>query len=182
LPSEAAKAAKLNPHLRMKDSGIEWLGEIPEHWKVMPIKYVAQVGNGSTPNRDNSAYWDGIHPWLNSSVVNPESVTSANQFVTDLALQACHLPWIKPPAILIGITGEGKTRGMATTLNMEATINQHLAYLKPFHRVATVHYLQRVVDSAYDMLRTLLPSMTPFATLTGTILIAPRLFAWWLVT
>ena len=30
----------LNPHVPMRDSGIDWIGEIPEHWKIMPIKYI----------------------------------------------------------------------------------------------------------------------------------------------
>ena len=33
----------LNPNVRMKDSGIEWIGEIPEHWEVRKIKYLATV-------------------------------------------------------------------------------------------------------------------------------------------
>lgn len=33
----------LDPNVKMKDSGIEWLGEVPEHWKITQIKYVAQI-------------------------------------------------------------------------------------------------------------------------------------------
>ena len=35
-----------NPNVKMKDSGIEWLGEVPEHWSVAPIysKYLVQLG------------------------------------------------------------------------------------------------------------------------------------------
>ncbi len=33
----------LNPYVKMKDSGIEWLGEIPEHWEVKRLKYVAII-------------------------------------------------------------------------------------------------------------------------------------------
>lgn len=33
----------LNPNVKMKDSGIEWLGKVPEHWVVTQIKYVAQI-------------------------------------------------------------------------------------------------------------------------------------------
>lgn len=154
LPPAAARAAGLDPHPRLKPSGIEWLGEIPEHWEVKAIKHIAKVGNGSTPSRENSDYWwDGSYPWLNSSVVNQEQVTEAEEFVTDLALRECHLPRIKPPAVLIGITGQGRTRGMATTLLFEATINQHLAYLKPHPSICDVRYLRRMLDSAYSYLR-----------------------------
>lgn len=30
----------INPNVEMKDSGIEWIGEIPKHWKIFPIKYI----------------------------------------------------------------------------------------------------------------------------------------------
>ena len=36
----------LNPNVEMKDSGIEWIGEIPKHWKVIKTKYVADISIG----------------------------------------------------------------------------------------------------------------------------------------
>jgi type I restriction enzyme S subunit len=118
------------------------------------VKSIAKIGNGSTPNRDNGSYWeDGCYPWLNSAVANQEAVTRASEYVTDLALAECHLPQIIPPAILIGITGQGRTRGMATTLLIEATINQHLAFVKPSDGRAEVGFLRRVFDMAYGYLR-----------------------------
>lgn len=154
LPPEATRAAGLDPHPRLKPSGVEWLGDVPKHWEIKPVKYLAQVGNGSTPNRENNDYWcDSGYPWLNSSVVNQESVSTAEEFVTDLAFAECHLPRIAPPAVLVGITGQGKTRGMATTLLIEATINQHLAFVKPRLTSAYVEFVRRVFDMAYLFLR-----------------------------
>ena len=154
LPPDAARAAGLDPHPKLKPSGVEWLGEVPEGWEVRRIKTVARVGNGSTPSRENSEYWaDGSYPWLNSSVANLEEVFEPSDTVTEAALQECHLPRITPPAVLVGITGEGRTRGMATTLRMEATINQHLAYVKPSEERCNVDYLRRVLDRAYLYLR-----------------------------
>lgn len=145
----------LNPSAPMKDSGVAWLGEVPANWRVCPIKHLARIGNGSTPNRDNPDYWaEEGYPWLNSSVANLDEVTRADQFVTHLALDECHLPIIEPPAVLVGITGQGKTRGMATKLMFEATVNQHLAYIKPNERELTVPFLLRVLEKAYGHLRT----------------------------
>ena len=53
----------------------------------------------------------------------------------------------------MGITGQGKTRGMATMLVFEATINQHIAYVKPDESQIDVRYLRRVFDAAYAYLR-----------------------------
>lgn len=145
----------LNPDAPMKDSGVAWLGKIPAHWRTCPLKLLSRIGNGSTPNRDNPSYWtsDGF-PWLNSSVVNQDEVTEAKQFVSQLALEECHLPIVQPPAVLVGITGQGKTRGMATRLAFTATLNQHLAYIKPNEKQLFETYLLRVLEAAYSHLRT----------------------------
>lgn len=144
----------LDPDAKMKDSGVEWIGEVPKHWQAQPIKYLASIGNGSTPSKENSEYWEGgDFPWLTSGCVNLEIVNSAEQFVTDTALRECHLPIISPPAVLVGITGQGKTRGMASTLLIEATINQHIAYIKPTSNEIYIEYLRRFLDAAYDWLR-----------------------------
>jgi type I restriction enzyme S subunit len=49
LPPDAAKAAGLNPHPKMKDSGIEWVGGIPEHWEMKKSKYLANILRVSSP-------------------------------------------------------------------------------------------------------------------------------------
>jgi type I restriction enzyme S subunit len=54
----------LNPDVPMKDSGVEWLGAIPEHWEVKKLKYIFQVFNGSTPKSGVPEYWDGNIFWV----------------------------------------------------------------------------------------------------------------------
>ena len=54
----------LNPDAPMKDSEVEWLGEVPEHWKVKRLKYIFRVVNGSTPKSGVSEYWDGDIFWV----------------------------------------------------------------------------------------------------------------------
>ncbi|RFA25784.1 hypothetical protein CAI21_18160 [Alkalilimnicola ehrlichii] len=44
----------LDPNVPMKDSGVEWLGEVPAHWVVLPIKYVIKsMGQGWSPQCEN---------------------------------------------------------------------------------------------------------------------------------
>jgi type I restriction enzyme S subunit len=144
----------LDPNALLKPSGQEWLGEIPAHWEVQPVKYLAVVGNGSTPSVENADYWDDEgYPWLNSSVVNVSPVVSASRFVTETALRECHLPKVQPPAVLVGITGQGKTRGMASVLVFEATINQHLAFIKPRSQDLDTDFLCYLLGHAYAFLR-----------------------------
>ena len=46
----------LNPNAKMKDSGIEWLGEIPEHWEVKPLKYFVTCNDESLSNQSDKEY------------------------------------------------------------------------------------------------------------------------------
>lgn len=146
----------LAPNVRLKSLGVEWLGQVPEHWELWQIGHFSRIGNGSTPSRSNSAYWtDGYYPWLNSAYANQESVTKANQFVTNTALRECHLPVVQPGSVLVAITGQGKTRGKATVLRMEATINQHLAFITPKGEVVSADYLRLALHGAYLQLRSI---------------------------
>ena len=51
----------LNPNARMKDSGVEWIGEVPEHWEMMRMRYICSIttGNKDTINRVD----DGLYPF-----------------------------------------------------------------------------------------------------------------------
>ena len=55
----------LDPNVPMKDSDVEWLGEIPAHWDVMRTKFGANLQSGHTPSRQNPKYWeDCTIPWF----------------------------------------------------------------------------------------------------------------------
>lgn len=43
----------LNPNAPLKDSGIEWIGQIPEHWVVTPLKYLCKIRTGNQDTQDN---------------------------------------------------------------------------------------------------------------------------------
>lgn len=56
----------LNPDAPMKDSGVEWLGEIPAHWEVKMLKYVAKIVTGNTPPKTDPENYDELEglPWV----------------------------------------------------------------------------------------------------------------------
>jgi type I restriction enzyme S subunit len=135
-------------------NGEAWYGTPPLHWAVDRLGRHVRVVNGSTPSRENPAYWSSEgFPWLNSSVVNQDKVVAADQFVTDTALAECHLPVLGPGVVLVGITGQGRTRGMAAELRMTATINQHVAALVPDRRRWHSRFLTLLLRAAYNELR-----------------------------
>jgi len=67
LPPDAARAAGFNPNPKLKPSGIEWLGDVPEHWNVKAIKWESAVLRGASPRPiDNDIYFDdeGEYAWV----------------------------------------------------------------------------------------------------------------------
>ena len=64
LPPDAACAAGLDPHSKLKPTGIDWLGEVPEHWDVKPLGRLVRFAGGATPDKGEPEYWDGEIPWV----------------------------------------------------------------------------------------------------------------------
>lgn len=54
----------LKTKIRMKESGIKWIGKIPNHWKISKLKFVSKVKNGSTPKSNIDDFWDGSIRWF----------------------------------------------------------------------------------------------------------------------
>lgn len=55
----------LYPEVLKKDTGIDWIGEIPQHWKTIPVQHFFEFRNGYTPSKANTAFWtNGTIPWF----------------------------------------------------------------------------------------------------------------------
>lgn len=71
----------LNPSVPMKDTGIEWLGQIPAHWDVKRLKYAARLESGHTPSRTVPEYWENCTiPWIS---LNETSYLREHVFIAD---------------------------------------------------------------------------------------------------
>lgn len=122
------RTAGLDRAVVRNETGNQFMPTLPEGWMLVGLGRYASITNGSTPLKDNAAFWEGgTYPWLNSAVVNRDEVTEGSELVTVEALRLCHLPIVPAGSVLVALTGQGKTRGQATVLRIEATINQHLA-------------------------------------------------------
>ena len=76
----------INPDAPTKDTGIEWLGEVPVHWPVKPLKYLVTLTSGGTPSKENLTYWDGDVPWASSKDLKPSELWDTQDHITQKAL------------------------------------------------------------------------------------------------
>jgi type I restriction enzyme S subunit len=143
----------LNPNAPMKDSGEAWTGEVPAHWHIAKLGLYASVENGTTPSRAAPEYWDGGDiPWLASGEVNQLKITEASEFITAAALKKCSLRLLPAGTVVVGMIGQGKTRGMSAILSIPATINQNLAAICPGPRIEGL-YILYLLHAVYEWLR-----------------------------
>lgn len=107
------------PHYsKYKDSGENWLGNIPAHWILAPLKRSFQIIGGSTPKSDKPEYWDGSIVW-----VSPADLSKLPSFfiddsakkITDDGLASCGTTLVPPGSIVLSTRAPIGLLAIATT-------------------------------------------------------------------
>lgn len=121
----------LNEGVPMKDSGVEWLGEIPEHWDAAPLRYLVDITSGSTPDKGNAGYWGGDIPWVSPKDMKRDRIDDAEDHVTDIAMRETTLARIPTGSVLVVIRGMILAHSFPTAVTTgEVTINQDMKALR----------------------------------------------------
>lgn len=116
----------------MKDSGIDWIEQIPKHWEVKRLKDLAEFGSGTTPKSSNEKYYeDGDIPWLITGDVQNKLVTENKVNITELALKENpNLKQYPINTVLLAMYGGG-TIGNVGVMTYPAYINQACCAMIP---------------------------------------------------
>jgi type I restriction enzyme S subunit len=129
---------------------------IPSSWKWTMLGEITDIGTGSTPSRTQPSFWDGSIPWVTSGSTSLSLISSGDEYVTEAAVKAHRLRLYQPGTLLVGLYGQGKTRGQVAELGIESTINQACAAVCPLPGFESVHpYLKRLLQKNYDEVRLL---------------------------
>lgn len=138
----------LNPDVPMKDSGVEWLGEVPAHWTVSTIKHISTfIGTGGTPKNSESFTDDDGIDWFSPGDFNGSlSLRYAKKKITTQAVSngdAKSYP--KDSIVVIGI---GATLGKVAFVEHEFSCNQQINIITPSktvdHKYLTYSLLNQV--------------------------------------
>ena len=120
--------AKYQQYEEYKESGIEWVEEIPKSWSSVSLRWISTIYSGGTPSKTNLSYWeDGTIPWLNSGTVNQGLIVDPSTYITNDALQNSSAKWIPKGSLVLALAGQGKTKGMVAQTGIDTTCNQSMA-------------------------------------------------------
>ena len=75
-----------HPYPRYQDSGVEWLGQVPEHWEVAQVRRWFDIVNGGTPASGDDSYWGGETVWLTPDDLGRNSeawISESRRRITD---------------------------------------------------------------------------------------------------
>src|SRR5690554_575396 len=130
----------LDPNVPMKDSGVDWIGEIPEHWEIKRIKHVtSKIGSGVTPSGGGSTYLDEGIPLLRSQNIHFDRID-----LTDVArisrktYQDMSNSQVKKGDVLLNITGGSIGRCYFVDTDEDMNVNQHVCIVRPMKNIETV--------------------------------------------
>ena len=144
----------LDPNVPMKDSGVEWIGKVPENWQLSHIGNLVEMGSGGTPDRKKTEYWEnGNIPWMSSGEINNEYIYSTIEQITELGLQNSNAKILPVNTVMLGLIGQGKTKGLTAILKNEVCCNQNLAYLIADEKYLHYRYLFYCFKAMYFYMR-----------------------------
>ena len=136
----------LDPNVKMKDSGVGWIGKIPEHWKVKKLKYCSKTNSGSTPRiisgKDNPL---SNIKWVRTTDLNNNVILDTTEYLSSIEMRSASCPLLSKNTILISMYGGAGSFGKLGILGIEATINQAICSINCFQDIVPkyiFYYLQ----------------------------------------
>lgn len=138
----------LNPDVPMKDSGIEWIGDIPEHWSIDKIiRSFGLIGSGTTPKSTDEDNFIGNIRWIQSGDINGGVMTECKNRISEKTLHTTSaLKIYNPPFIIIAMYGASV--GNTSISMIDGCVNQACCVLSESY--LNLEYSFNVIKSCKD--------------------------------
>ena len=138
----------LNPAAPMRDSGIEWIGQIPEHWsKDKIIRSFRMIGSGTTPKSTDENNFDGDINWIQSGDINGGVMESCKNRVSYETVENCSaLKVYSAPFIIVAMYGASV--GNTSISSIDGCVNQACCVLSD--SALNFNYAFSVIKSCKD--------------------------------
>jgi type I restriction enzyme S subunit len=125
----------------------------PDPWQRSTLGEVASLTVGGTPSTEVSSYWGGPIPWMASGDVHQRRIMDVPGRITALGLSSSNATLVDPPAVAIGLAGQGKTRGTAALVERRLCTNQSVALISGDGQHLLTSFLFHDLDYRYEELR-----------------------------
>lgn len=136
----------LNPDVPMKDSGVEWLGKVPEDWQLKQIRHLCTSNGGGTPSKSNPNFWVGNIPWVSPKDMKVQYISDAEDHVSEDAVKQSSTKKIPIGSVLIVVRGMILAHSVPVAINTKVvTINQDMKALVPNENISC-DYLHLVLS------------------------------------
>lgn len=119
----------LNPDVEMKDSGVEWIGEIPKSWTVAKLKNYCELKTGSTPSTSEMEWFDGDIKWYTPGDFSENYYLGQSSRTLSQKAKDDNVATIIPKNTVM-IVGIGATAGKIGFTKEECSCNQQITALK----------------------------------------------------
>jgi type I restriction enzyme S subunit len=130
-------------------------GALPPSWVWTSVGQVFGVYVGATPSRKSPSYWGGDVPWVSSGEVAFTRISETFEKITKEGLANASTRLHPAGTVLLGMIGEGKTRGQAAILDIPACNNQNCAAVRVSETGYPPEYLYWYFFRAYEETRTI---------------------------
>jgi type I restriction enzyme, S subunit len=104
--------------------------EFKSDWKIKRLDSISKISAGGTPSTRILDYWGGHIKWMSSGDLNQRLIYDVDGRITELGLKNSSAKIIPENSVLIGLAGQGKTRGTVAINKVELTSNQSVAHFK----------------------------------------------------
>lgn len=144
----------LDPNVAMKDSGVDWVGQIPEHWEVKKLKFFCKFNGGGTPSKDNLKFWEnGNIPWVSPKDMKSDKINKTQDYITQLAVKNSATNYVSPNSLLIVVRSGILQRKIPVAINdVTVTLNQDMKALSLHKNVMSSEYLKYFIEGNNDSL------------------------------
>lgn len=158
----------LDALVALKPSGVDWLGDIPDHWDAQKLKFVTRrIVGGSTPKSDEQRYWGGDVIWVTpKDVSKTDLLASSLRTITRNGLRSCSTTLV--PAGSIVITSRAPVGNVAIA-GVELCTNQGCKAIVPAAETMISAYLFLLLLRMKERLQ-VLANGTTFAEIGASVL------------
>ena len=150
----------IRPNREMKDSGIEWIGEIPKKWICTIMKRFCRFQTGSTPSTNNPQWFDGNLDWFTPSDFNEKCFLSNSiRKLSKKAKEDGVATLIEPNTVMI--IGIGGTAGKIGFTTSECSCNQQITAVKPNNELLSKYLMYWMISNTKILKDTALYTTLP---------------------